>query len=211
LNDERSQREQEEATTRSIDETKDNIKRAIEEARKENPHFTQTVTDLQNETADASKEIADTFLESQKDVVKSMRQSADVMGSWMNMYNTYYNSWGERMMSPDEIANLYAKVVSNIAENFAAWTRIASNLMFAGMEGTRATTRYARENAKEMSRMTSNNARVIGQVAGETARERVSVQGSRQSGAEGTTGITGEVSAGGMRENVGAGTTSRKK
>jgi septal ring factor EnvC (AmiA/AmiB activator) len=62
------QQEQQEATIRSIDMTKDNIRRSIEEVRRETPRYSQTVTDFQNETADASAEIADNFLESQKEV-----------------------------------------------------------------------------------------------------------------------------------------------
>ncbi len=64
--------QQHEATIRSIDETKDNIHRSIEESRRETPRYSQTVTDFQNETADASVEIADNFLESQKEVINSM-------------------------------------------------------------------------------------------------------------------------------------------
>jgi GTP1/Obg family GTP-binding protein len=60
--------QQHEATIHSIDMTKDNIRRSIEEVRRETPRYSQTVTDFQNETADASVEIADNFLESQKEV-----------------------------------------------------------------------------------------------------------------------------------------------
>ena len=48
------QRQHQDATNRSIDETKDSIRRAIEEVRRDNLRYSQTVTDFQNETADAS-------------------------------------------------------------------------------------------------------------------------------------------------------------
>ncbi len=64
-----------EATIRSIDTTKDNNRRSIEGVRKETPRYSQTVTDFQNETADASVEIADNFLESQKEVINSMQSA----------------------------------------------------------------------------------------------------------------------------------------
>ena len=56
-----SQRQSHEAISRSIDETKDNIRRAIEEVRRETPRYSQSVTDFQNETAEATREIADNF------------------------------------------------------------------------------------------------------------------------------------------------------
>jgi predicted nucleic acid-binding Zn-ribbon protein len=71
INTNQQQREQHEATIRSIDETKGNIRKSIEETRRELPRYSQTVTDFQNETADASVEIADNFLESQKEVINS--------------------------------------------------------------------------------------------------------------------------------------------
>ena len=70
-----SQRQQQDAINRSIDETKDNIRRAIDEVRKETPRYSQTVADFQNETADATREIADNFLESQKEVISSMQSA----------------------------------------------------------------------------------------------------------------------------------------
>jgi uncharacterized protein YllA (UPF0747 family) len=50
------QRQQQDAINRSIDETKDNIRRALEEVRRETPRYSQTVTDFQNETAEATRE-----------------------------------------------------------------------------------------------------------------------------------------------------------
>ena len=63
---EEQQRELHESTIRLIDETKDNIHRSIEESRRELPRYSQTVTDFQNETADASVEIADNSLSLKK-------------------------------------------------------------------------------------------------------------------------------------------------
>src|SRR5919198_5915564 len=127
--DERTQREQQEATIRSIDETRDNIRRAIEETRREVPRFSQTVTDLQNETADATREIADTFLESQKDVVNSMQSAsidiADRTGYWMGWMQPYYYWWIGGML-PRDMADVYAKMVASATENFAAGTRMAT-------------------------------------------------------------------------------------
>ena len=55
------QRQQQDAINRSIDETKDNIRRALEEVRRETPRYSQTVTDFQNETAEATQELRITF------------------------------------------------------------------------------------------------------------------------------------------------------
>jgi hypothetical protein len=49
-----------------------------------------------------------------------------------------------------------------MAEAYVASTRMTTNMMFAGLEATRATTtNYTRQNAKEASRITSNTARAF--------------------------------------------------
>ena len=61
------------------------------------PRYSQTVTDFQNDTADASVEIADSFLESQKEVINSMQyawdsvsQSTGVFGGERTGDNNYW-------------------------------------------------------------------------------------------------------------------------
>ena len=162
--------QQHEATIRSIDETKDNIRRAIEEVRRETPRYSQTVTDFQNETAEATREIADNFLDSQKEVINSM-QSA-----WTPIVQRTGYNWTTGMMGvhfyPKEMADIYARTIGAMTEAYVASTRMATNLVFAGMETVRATTNYAKQNAKEVARITSSTARTFTH----TAKETVQVQ-----------------------------------
>jgi hypothetical protein len=162
--------QQHEATIRSIDETKDNIRRAIEEVRKETPRYSQTVTDFQNETADAMREIADNFLDSQKEVINSM-QSA-----WTPIVQRTGHNWTTGMMGipfyPREMADVYARTIGAMTEAYVASTRMATNVLFAGIEAARATTNYTRQNAKEAARITSNTARTFAQTAKETVQVR---------------------------------------
>ena len=74
--------------------------------------------------------------------------------------------------SPRQMADIYARTIGTMAEAYAASTRMATNMLFAGMEATRATTNYARHNAKEAARITSNTARTFGR----TVRETVEIQ-----------------------------------
>jgi hypothetical protein len=168
----RYERERREATIRSIDETKSNIRRTIEEARREMPRYSQTVSDLQNETTDAAQEISDAFLDSQKAIVNSIQSAWIDIADRMRIMQPYYYWWTRGMISPRDLVDVYTRAISSATENFAASTRMATNMIFAGMEAARANTRYARENAKEMSRITSNIARAIDR----KTRETVTVQ-----------------------------------
>ena len=165
------QQQQHEATIRSIDETKDNIHKALEEVKRETPRYSQTITDFQNQTADATREIADNFLDSQKEVINS------IQSSWTPIVQRTGYNWttgmiGTPFLSPREMADIYTRTIGAITEAYVASTRMATNSLFAGIEATRATTNYARQNAKEASRITSNTARTFAH----TSRETVQVQ-----------------------------------
>ncbi|HEX6280792.1 MAG TPA: hypothetical protein VFZ67_01055, partial [Nitrososphaera sp.] len=148
------QRQHQDAINRSIDETKDNVSRAIEEVRRETPRYSQTVTDFHNETAEAMREITATFLDSQKEVINSMQSawapfvertgSSDVSGNnnyWMmGMMQPW---WWWMGMSPRDMVNIYARSISAMTDLVTASTRMVTNMMFAGIEASRATTNYA--------------------------------------------------------------------
>jgi hypothetical protein len=206
-----SQRQQHEAIDRSIDETKDNIRKAIEEVRRETPRYSQTVTDFQNETAEATREIADNFLDSQKEVINSMQSAWTPFaertgggGYWMGTTQP----WWWMGLSPRDMADIYARGISAMTDSLAAGTRMATNMMFAGIETTRATTNYARHNSREIARITSNTARIFGQ----TTRETVSRMQESSYGSTTTTGTaattTGRTTS--TTEESGTETTRRK-
>src|SRR5215210_2906960 len=211
-----SQRQQQDAINKSIDETKDNIRKAIEEVRKETPRYSQTVTDFQNETADATREIADNFLESQKEVISSMQSAWTPFAERTGSSNT--NSWMLGMMqpwswmgmSPRDMADIYARSISAMTDSVAAGTRMATNMMFAGIEASRATTNYARHNSREVSRITSNTARIYGQNTRETVGR---MQEASYGGTTTTTTGTAATTTGrttGATEESGTDTTRRK-
>ena len=135
--------------TRTFEETKESIKRSTEEARKEVLRYSQTITDLQSQTIDATREISETFLDSQEEAMNSMRYS------WGRYPRTEMaRGWP---MSAGEASEAYDRWISSIADYSVAATRMANNTMHASLETTRISTNYA----KEMSRVTSNIARSL--------------------------------------------------
>src|ERR671918_2130630 len=209
------QRQQQDAINRSIDETKDNIRRAIEEVRRETPRYSQTVTDFQNETAEATREIADNFLDSQKEVINSMQSAwtpfaeRTSSGGSGNNNNNYWvmgmmQPWSWMGVSPRDMADIYARGISAMTDSVAAGTRMATNMMFAGIEASRATTNYARHNSREIARITSNTARIFGQ----NTRETVS---RMQEGSYGGTTTTTTGTAATTTTGKATGTTEEKE
>ena len=208
-----SQRQQQDAINRSIDETKDNIRKAIEEVRKETPRYSQTVVEFHNETIDATREIADNFLESQKEVISSMQSAWTPFAERTGGSNN--NNWMMGMMqpwwwigmSPGDLADIYARSISAMTDLVSAYTRMATNMMFAGIEASRATTNYARHHSREVSRITSTTARIFGQNTRETVgRMQEGSYGGTTTGTAATT--TGRST--GATEESGTDTARRK-
>ena len=65
-------------------------------------------------------------------------------------------------------------------------TRMLTNMMYAGLEASRATTNYARYTSKEIAKVTSHTARIFGQ----NTRETVSRMQEANYGGGTTTGTT---------------------
>lgn len=149
--------------TRVLDEAKDNLRRCIDEARKEVPRYTQAVNDYQEQTIQAVMEIADNYIESQKEIIDSLQST------WWTPYaeNIYgiYSNW----LTPRRMAEIYINTVSSFAGNIIAATRLANNMMFANMEAFKASIQQAKDNAKELSRISVNAARSFEQTSKDDA------------------------------------------
>jgi hypothetical protein len=147
--------ESQEIINKTLDEAKDNTKRAIEEARRDISARTASFNEYQEQSITAAREIAENYLDSQKEIVNSLQSS------WVpyveNMYALYWTSW----MSPRRMTEAYARVARGISDNTIAATRVANNIMFANMEAAKTSIQYTRENVKEISRMGVNAVRTF--------------------------------------------------
>ena len=189
------QKQHQDAINRSIDETKDNVSRAVEEVKRETPRYSQAITDFHNETTDAMREITVTFLDSQKEVINSMQSAwapfVERTGSGGSDNNNYWmmgmmQPWWWMGMSPKDMVNIYARSISVMTDLVTAYSRMVTNMMFAGIEASRATTNYAKYSSKEIARVTSITARIFGQ----NTRETVSRMQEGSYGGGTTTGTT---------------------
>lgn len=147
--------EQQEIVNRTLDEAKDSTRRAMEEARRDISARTASFNDYQEQTINAARDIAENYLESQKEVVNSMQSS------WVpyieNMYGMYWAGW----MSPRRMTEIYARMARNFSDNAIAAVRVTNNMMFANMEASKASIQYTRDNMKELNRIGVNAVRTF--------------------------------------------------
>ena len=149
----------------TLDETKSTVKKTTDDALKEIPRFTKAVNEYQQETIQATKDIADSFLDSQKEVIHSLQSL------WIpyieNVQNSYLSYWG----SPQRVTENYARTVSNITDSTIVATRLSNNVLFASMDAWKNSIQHARDNAKEFSRLNTNVAKSFENVAKDSLRD----------------------------------------
>jgi hypothetical protein len=147
--------EQGHAVDRVLDETRNNIRRTVDETKREIPRNTQAINDCQEHTLQASREIVDSYLESQKEIIQSFQST------WVpyieNTYGAFWNNWA----SPRRAGEIYARTVSNFADNVMATTRIANNTLFANIDAYKAYVQREKDDVKEFSRIAANTARMF--------------------------------------------------
>jgi hypothetical protein len=151
-----TQREQQQAVNKALDETKDEIKVVTREAAREIPQYTQRLGNIQEQTIQTTREIADNYIESQKEII-SIYQTV-----WTpfveNANSRFWNYWS---ISPKGIAETYGTVVSSFAENVIAATRLTNNAVSANMELFSTALQQTKDNSKEFSRLGVNVAKVF--------------------------------------------------
>jgi hypothetical protein len=149
--------EQHHLVSRSLDETRDNIRRSIDESRSQIPRYTYAVSDYQEQTIQAAREIADNYVESQKQIINSLTP-------YVQNVNEITTNW-TTLFSPTKVSEVYANIVSNFANNVITATRVINNMVFANMEAFKTSLQQAKDSAKEFSRIGVNTAKTFEQTS----------------------------------------------
>jgi len=149
------QQEQQQAVTKVIDETRDNIKKTTNEARKEIPRYTQIVNDYQENTIQAIREITDNFVDSQKDIIVNS-----------------FRLWSDWVSSPRQVAENYGKIVSSFADNAVAATRVLNNTVFANLDSVNKSVQHTTDNLKELSKIGANTVKTFQQVSSDNIHNK---------------------------------------
>jgi hypothetical protein len=142
-----------------LDETKANIRRLMDEARSQTPQYAQIINDSREQTIQAAMEIADNYLESQKEIINSLQSLWAPFAE--NIYKTNYAWW----LSPRRMTEIYSKMVSNFAENVITATRLVNNTVSANMGAFKTSMQQTKDSTKDFSRMAVNAARTFEQTS----------------------------------------------
>ena len=122
------------------------------------------VKNYQEQTLESTGKIVEDYVEAQKSIINSVFSSANV---YYENATRMYNHW----FSPKVPTELWARSVSNIAENVSAATRINNDILFGNIDAMGRTFERAKQHTEELSRINVNNAKTIANSARDTAVE----------------------------------------
>jgi hypothetical protein len=157
------QREQQ-AVYKTLDETRDEIRKSVIEARKEIPRVTEAISEYQQQTIEAAREIADNYIQSQKEILNS------VQSAWSPLLENFNRTNWNTVFSPGRVSEIYANIVSSYAENLVTATKLANNVMFANMETFRTSIQQVKDSVRDLSKVGVNAARAFEHTSSETVR-----------------------------------------
>ena len=142
----------------AFEEAKNNTQKALEEAAKEIPRYTEAITNYQQQIFHDTKEIVDNYIDSQKNLINSLQQQ-----EW-NSYveNIYQNLWPNWMQFPNrQMKETYAKVINRSVDNTFNATMLINNITLANMEAFKTALQRTKESTKEMSSLATNSAKLF--------------------------------------------------
>ncbi|HKU84614.1 MAG TPA: hypothetical protein VJP58_11290 [Candidatus Nitrosocosmicus sp.] len=164
-----------ESLEQAFDESKKNIDENIREARNQIPRYTETVNQVQEQTLQATKDIAESYLDYQ-------RQAIDSFQSVSTPY--LYNVNNQLLNSQDyfrRIPEMYSKLVSNYAENTIAMSRIFNDVAFSNIEVFKNVVDNTKKQSKYLAEIGKRNVATYGTIEREGSDTLLSTQKDLQS------------------------------
>ena len=149
---------------RSLDETKKNVRKSIDESRNKIPQYANAVKNYQEQALESTGKMVEEYVEAQKSVIDSVVSSS---AAYYENANRLFNYW----YSPKVPTEIWARAVSNVAENVSAATRINNDILFGNIDAFGNAFERVQRQTEELSRINVNNAKTIVNTARETASE----------------------------------------
>ena len=134
-----------------MDEAKENIVNAAEEARRENTSIYRDYAIFLEQIIQSSYEVVDNYINIQKQIINSMQSL--LLTYWENFFGFFGNGW---WMSPRRMIESYSIIVSSFAGNTLRTTQLVNNSMLTNMDAFKKTVDRARENSNDLARACMN-------------------------------------------------------
>lgn len=146
--------QQQQIASKVLDETRDNIRKATKEARKELPRFTEAVNSFQDLNIQAAAEVVVNYVDVQRQIISSMHSS------WFPYWEETVALFWRSFMSPQRFAELYANLVAGFANGLILASRTLNNYLLENIETFKNNVEQARRNSNDLARACMNFAKL---------------------------------------------------
>jgi hypothetical protein len=165
------QRDHQEAINKTFDQTKNNVRKTVSEAKKDISVYSEQFANLQERAIETTRDITESYLESQREIFNSFNQ--EVVTPYIeNIVNRTPSFPGA--FSPSR-AEVYGNTFTNMIDNFVTATRLINKTVSANAGLINASLQQASNNAREYSRIGVNAAKNVHETANELAKIGISV------------------------------------
>lgn len=142
------------ALNQAFYESKRSIEVNITEAKNQIPRYTQSINELQEQAVQASKDIAENYLEYQKQAIDSFQ----------SVYGPYIENANNQLLSNQKLLTrlpeTYSKLANNYAENSIAVSRIMNNAAFSNVEIAKTVINITKEQSRQFAEIGKRNVKV---------------------------------------------------
>ena len=164
-----------ESLEQAFNESKKSIDESIREARNQIPRYTETVNQVQEQTLQATKDIAVSYLEYQKQTIDSFQSIStpyiqDVNNQLLNNQDYYRR-----------IPEIYSKLVNNCAENTIAMSRIFNDMAFSNIELFKNVVDNTKKQSKHLAEIGKRNVSAYERIERDSNDALLSAQKDHQS------------------------------
>ena len=164
-----------ESLEQAFDESKKSIDESIREARNQIPRYTETVNQVQEQTLQATKDIAENYLEYQKQTIDSFQSVSTPYIH--NVNNQLLNNQDYFRRMPE----MYSKLVNNYAENTIAMSRIFNDMAFSNIELFKNVVDNTKKQSKHLAEIGKRNVSVYERIERDSNDALLSTQKDHQS------------------------------
>src|SRR5215204_412597 len=168
------QRDRQVLLNKALDETRDNIKKTANEAKKDISTYAEQFTTLQERAIDTARDIVEEYIELQREIINSFNQFiwAPYLENVENRTTTavpevFSLQRTEAYTNTIKIVQIYS---STLADNYITTTRLANKAVFTHAELINTSLQQVGNNAREYSRMGINAAKNFHEAANEAAK-----------------------------------------
>jgi len=142
----------------------------MREARNQIPRYTETVNQLQEQTLQATKNIAESYLEYQKQTIDSLQ----------SISTQYLYDANNQLLNNQEyfrkMPEIYSQIVNNYVENAIAMSRIFNDMAFSNIELFKNVIDNTKKQSKHLAEIGKRNITAYERVERESSDAFLSIQ-----------------------------------